>query len=134
MLRRAVLEYATSEPRRQHPPRLHVGVPGGAGVVCPAGGKEQLDQALRADVVAAMVSRVASDPGARDAEDPVVWLVRPGALTEVADADMAWLAAARAAYAEAGRPLTFVVVNRHGWRDPRSGASRTWVRIRGRRR
>jgi hypothetical protein len=48
----------------------------------------------------------------------------------VQDVDARWLAAARASYAEAGLPLTFVVVNRRGWRDPRSGLGRTWARVR----
>ena len=44
--------------------------------------------------------------------------------------DLAWLAAARSAYAEAGRDLAWVVVTRHGWWDPRSGLRRRWKRIR----
>ena len=61
--------------------------------------------------------------------DPLVWLTRSGGL-ELQDVDARWLAASRAAYDEVRAPLAFVVVNRHGWRDPRSGLSRTWVRVR----
>jgi hypothetical protein len=58
-----------------------------------------------------------------------VWLTRPGELA-LHDLDVAWLSAAASAYAEAGADLTMVVVNRRGWRDPRSGAGQTWVRLR----
>jgi hypothetical protein len=60
---------------------------------------------------------------------PLVWLTRPGDLVDQ-DVDLAWLAGARQAFGEAGVPLVFVVVNRQGWRDPRSGLQRTWVRLR----
>ena len=49
-----------------------------------------------------------------------VWLTRSGEL-DLHDLDAEWLAAACTAYAEAGVDLTMVVVNRRGWRDPRSG-------------
>jgi len=125
LLRRAVLEHATSEPRRQFPARLHVGTPGGTQRVL-ALGDEPTDHSLRTDVVAAMLSRVpVSGTG------PVVWLTRPGEL-DLQDVDAQWLAAALAATGEAARPLTLVVVNRHGWRDPRSGTSRRWKRLRRR--
>lgn len=62
--------------------------------------------------------------------DPFVWLTRRGDPAVLQDLDARWLAAARAAYAEAGSPLTFVVVGRRGWHDPRSGVGRTWVRLR----
>ena len=58
-----------------------------------------------------------------------IWLTRPGEL-EPQDVDLAWLAAAQSAYAEAGRDLTWVVVTRHGWWDPRSDVRRVWQRIR----
>ena len=60
---------------------------------------------------------------------PWVWLTRSGELA-LHDLDVAWLAAAATAYAEAGADLTMVVVTRRGWRDPRSGVGRTWVRLR----
>jgi hypothetical protein len=86
---------------------------------------EPTDHALRADVVAAMLGR------RRDAVSgwPWVWLTRPGDLA-THDLDVDWLAAAATAYAEAGGDLTMVVVTRRGWRDPRSGAGQTWVRLR----
>lgn len=124
LLRRAVLEHATSEPRRHFPARLHVGTPGGTQRVLALG--EETDHSLRTDVVAAMLGRAPAG-----GIGPVVWLTRPGEL-DLQDVDAQWLAAALAAAGEAGRPLTMVVVNRHGWRDPRSGASRRWKRLRRR--
>lgn len=125
LLRRAVLDHATSEPRRSFPARLHVGTPGGAQRVL-ALGAEASDHSLRTDVVAAMLDRAPTGAGT-----PLVWLTRPGDL-ELQDVDAQWLAAALAASAEAGRPLTMVVVDRHGWRDPRSGTARRWKRLRRR--
>lgn len=125
LLRQAVLDHATSEPRRSFPARLHVGLPGGAQRVL-ALGAERTDHSLRTDVVAAMLSRA---PAGGD--EPMVWLTRPGEL-DLQDVDAQWLAAALAATGEAGRPLTMVVVNRHGWRDPRSGTARRWKRLRRR--
>ena len=49
---------------------------------------------------------------------------------EVEDVDLRWLAAARAAFREIGAPLTYVVVTRNAWVDPRSGLSRRWKRLR----
>jgi hypothetical protein len=126
-LRRAVLDFRTSERRRVFGPLLRVGVPGGHALVVAAETGDATDQALRADVVGAMLRRTATDtPPA-----PLVWLTRAGSFT-LHDADAAWLAAAAAAYAEAGAPLTMVVVTRQGWWDPRSGLSRVWKRLRQR--
>jgi hypothetical protein len=124
LLRRAVLDHAVSEPRKVFPPRLHVGTPGGTQRVLALDGDET-DHSLRTDVVAAMLSHAPARV------PPLVWLTRPGAL-DLQDVDARWLAAALAATGEAGRPLVMVVVNRHGWRDPRSGASRHWKRLRRR--
>lgn len=125
-LRRAVLDHASREHRRVFAPLLHVGSPGGEVVVLGLGPDEHTDHGLRCDLVAALLRR-ALRPGCV----PMVWLTRTGDL-EPQDVDLAWLAAARAAYAEADLPLTMVVVTRHGWRDPRSGLSRTWQRLRQR--
>ena len=123
VLRRAVLEHATRERRRVFPPVLNVGVPGGRVASLAIATTEPTDPGLRTDVVAAL--RVRADVG----PDPMVWLTRSGGL-ELQDVDALWLAATCAAYDEARAALTFVVVNRRGWRDPRSGLSRTWVRLR----
>ena len=109
---------------------LHVGVPGGLVVSLDLDEVEPSDPGLRTDVVAALRVR-ARHGAAQELDEPLVWLTRTGALG-LQDVDARWLAAACAAYDEAGAPLAFVVVNRQGWRDPRSGVSRTWVRLRPR--
>ncbi len=122
-LRRAVLDLA-GDPRRCPPVQVHVGDP----VAARASFAEEsgLDHALRTDVVTALLRRTRGRGRA-----PLAWLTRPGEAV-LQDVDAAWLAAARAAYAEAGLPLTMVVVTRQGWWDPRSGTRRTWLRPRDR--
>ncbi|MDN4163101.1 hypothetical protein [Nocardioides abyssi] len=127
LLRRAVLDHARSERRRVHLPLVHVGVPGGVERVLAVRPEDRFDHALRADAVAAMRAATRRD----GADEPLVWLTRTGEL-DLQDVDAAWLAAACTAYAEAGAPLVMVVANRRGWRDPRSGAGRTWQRLRER--
>lgn len=134
-LRRAVLDHAATEHRRAFPALVHVGQPGAHEVVVATAAVA--DHSLRTDVVAAMLARhhrrpaPGPAPGADGTPAPIVWLTRPGDL-DLQDLDVAWLGAAWAACAERGDPLTMVVVNRHGWRDPRSGVSRHWVRLRPR--
>ncbi|MCW2853842.1 MAG: hypothetical protein JWM84_3506 [Nocardioides sp.] len=124
VLRQAVLDHATAEHRRGFLPLVHVGVPGRRETVFAVRPDERTDHTLRTDIVSAMVRRV-RQPGPA----PMVWLTRRDPL-QTQDVDLAWLAAARSAYGELGLPLVMVVVNRHGWRDPRSGAERTWQRLR----
>lgn len=122
-LRRAVVDHAHAERRRSHLPLLHVGIPGVRDVVHAIRAEDATDHALRSDIVAAMLRRL-------DARNtPLVWLTRSGEL-DAQDVDLEWLSALRQAFAEAGIPLVFVVVGRHGWRDPRSGLTRTWARFR----
>jgi hypothetical protein len=124
LLRRAVRDHVASERRRSGCPTvLHVGRPGGTVASLDLADAEPTDPGLRTDLVAALRVRAGAAP------DHLVWLTRWGDL-ELQDVDAQWLAAARAAYAEAQVPLTFVVVTRRGWRDPRSGVSRTWARVR----
>ena len=125
-LRRAVLDHALSERRRHFTPALHAGAPGGAQEIVALEPADVLDHTLRTDVVGALLTRAT-----RAAPQPLLWLTRPGDL-ELQDLDALWVAAARAATAEAGIPLTMVVVDRHGWRDPRTGLSCTWQRLRRR--
>jgi hypothetical protein len=130
VLRRAVADHAAREQRRLHPPLLHVGWPGGPEDVFVVGPDDELDHALRTDVVAALLHtsrRHAPVAGAA----PMLWLTRSGPL-EVGDVDLAWLAAARAASAEAAVDLMLVVVTRRGWFDPRTDVRREWKRLRDR--
>ena len=124
-LREAVLHLRACERRRAFPPVVHVGVPGGPASSYAVGARDRLDQSMRADVVAALLHQVRADV------DPLVWLTRPGELV-LHDVDADWLAAAGQACAEVARPLTFVVVTRQGWWDPRSDVRRVWKRLRGR--
>ncbi len=131
VLRRTVLEHVVSERRKSFIPLLHVGCPGGPQTVF-APADEPADQGLRTDVVAALLRRTAhAGPAAAPSPlaAPLVWLTRPGDLL-LQDLDVAWLRATLGAGTEAGRCLELVVVTRRGWRDPRSGVSRTWQRLR----
>lgn len=126
LLRRAVQEHAADETRRRYPPTLHVGIPGDAVARLPLTDAIPSDPGLRTDIVAALRTRVSAGPTDRH----LVWLTRAGAL-DLQDIDIWWSFAVRAAYVEAGASgIGFVVVNRRGWRDPRSGLSRTWARVR----
>lgn len=130
VLRRAVLDHGRRERRRVHPPLLHVGWPGAREELFAAEPGDVLDHALRTDVTAALLRAARRHPPVSGAV-PMLWLTRSAPL-EVGDADLAWLAAAWSATAEAGLGLTFVVVNRHGWLDPRTGVHREWKRLRQR--
>ena len=123
LLRQAVLDHVAGERHRVYSPVLQVGVPCGRVASLPVGTAEPTDPGLRTDIVAALRVRAGARP------DQLVWLTRSGGL-ELQDVDARWLAASRAAYGEAQEPLTFVVVNRRSWRDPRSGLGRTWARLR----
>lgn len=125
-LRRAVLDHVRSERRRSFPALLHVGRPAGPQHLHATAPDEPLDAALRTDLVAALLRAAVCGP-----QPPLLWLSRPGELT-LQDVDAGWLAASRAACAEAEQPLVFVVVTRRGWWDPRSGTQRTWQRLRAR--
>jgi hypothetical protein len=124
LMRRLVLELKSGERRRRFPPVLHVGGPGRP----EAGRVEQsddvLDQALRCDLLEAVLRHAQSGP-------LMTWLTRPGEL-ETQDVDLSWLRVVRAVNGETGRALPYVVVTRAGWRDPRSGVGRTWRRLRDR--
>lgn len=126
VLRSAVLEHATTEHRRTFRPVLHVGLPERPSRHFEVRPGEEVDDALRVEVVEAMVR----GPLARSFV-PLVWLTRPDQ-PEPAECDTAWLRAVRAAGAELGVALGLVVVTRHGWHDPVTGVRRTWRRIRRR--
>jgi hypothetical protein len=121
LLRQMVLDLARSDRRRHVPAMLHVGRPGAG--VNHVRDEPDWDHGLRTEIVGAVL-RATADP-------PWVWLTRTGPLC-LQDADAGWLAATLAAAAEREVDVGFVVVTRHGWRDPRSGLGRQWQRIRGR--
>ena len=122
LLREAVLDLAVTEHRHHFPPVLHVGTPGGPAVTVTD--DPGWDHGLRTEIVGAAL---------RSLDDPAwIWVTRSGTL-ELQDVDAAWLGPAVAAGLERGSDPAFVVVTRHGWRDPRSGTTRLWRRIRRRR-
>ncbi|MGH3352728.1 MAG: hypothetical protein ACRDPS_18830 [Nocardioides sp.] len=121
-LRRAVLDHTATEHRHSFLPLVHLGVPGGKEVAHAHREDEPTDQWLRTDIIHSMRRRVGMP-------DPIVWLTRGGDLA-IEDVDLRWLAAARQAFQEIGAPLTYVVVTRNAWLDPRSGLSRRWKRLR----
>lgn len=123
VLRGAVITHARGERRRTHRPVLHVGVPGGRVCTFEIGPDERLDLALRIEVLEAM-ARASLD---RDVV-PLTWLTRTEAGPDTED--LAWAAAVGAASGELGVRLDLVVVTRRAWRDPRSGAGRSWTRLR----
>lgn len=126
LLRRAVLDFRVAEKRKVFAPVVHVGVPGALDLVYEPPRDQPLEHGLRADLVAAFLQMADSE-----VVDPLVWVTRTGDFV-LEDADAAWLSAAGSAYAEAGVPLTMVVVTRRGWWDPRSGRSQVWKRLRRR--
>lgn len=126
--REAVLDLRYGERRRVFPTVVHVGHPGEAHPatampVHPGVGGGPWDHALRADLVGALLDRHRGPAG------PWCWLTRTGGV-ETHDEDLAWLAAARTAYAEAGVDLVLAVVTRAGWREPTTGGGRAWKRLR----
>ncbi|MFE3999060.1 hypothetical protein ACFX43_09710 [Nocardioides sp. YIM B13467] len=151
-LRRAVLDHTATEHRRSFLALVHLGIPGGKEVAHAHREDEPTDYWLRTDIIHSMRRRVG-------VPDPIVWLTRPAEAKpeaigtaeakpeaigtaeakpeaigtvglEVEDVDLRWLAAARAAFREIGAPLTYVVVTRNAWVDPRSGLGRRWKRLR----
>lgn len=121
-LRRAVLDHTATEHRRSFLALVHLGIPGSKEVAHAHREDEPTDPWLRADIIHSMRRRVG-------VPDPIVWLTRAGGL-EIEDVDLRWLSAARQSFREVGAPLTYVVVTRNAWVDPRSGVSRRWKRLR----
>lgn len=125
LLRREVGQLRERETRRVFDPAVYVGTLGGArhSFVVRRRDLPALDPGLRVDVVSELLEQ--TDPG-----DRTGWLVRPGT-PEPHDEDLAWLAAAGTAFSMHGRILEdFYAITRYGWRDVRTGATRTWKRLR----
>lgn len=128
LLRQAVLDHATSERRRIHPPVLHVGVPGRpARRFVVEAAADDLDHALRTDIVEAMLR-----PSLERDVVPLLWLTRRELEEADAEEDRHWLSAIGTAGGELGLLLDLVVVTRRSWHDPRSGVGRAWKRLRER--
>lgn len=128
MLRAATVDHLRSERRALFPATIHVGTPGAFRVSTPVA-DIAAEFATTADTIHAMV-RCAERTGVSTPSGiPWVWLTRSGEAG--ADAlDFTLLAPTMHAYAEAGQPLTFFVVTRRSWHDPRSGLQRSWTRLR----
>ena len=125
LLRREVGQLRQRETRRVFDLAVYVGTLGGPrdSFVVRARDLPAMDPGLRADVVCELLEGSTED-------QHTAWIVRPGH-PEPHDADLHWLAAARAAFAMHGRPLdAFYALTRYGWRDVCSGRSRTWKRLR----
>ncbi len=125
LLREEVGRLRVRESRRVFDLSVHVGELGGErdSFVVRAQDVPVIDAALRTDVVAALVAH--TENHVRTA-----WVVRPG-LPVPHDLDFAWLSAATAGFGIHGRPLQgFYAITRAGWLDVRSGAHRTWKRLR----
>ena len=125
LLRREVGLLRERETRRVFDLTVYVGTLGGPrdSFVVRARDLPAMDPGLRADVVSELLEQTT-------AEQCTAWVVRAGH-PEPHDADLHWLAAARAAFAMHGRPLeAFYAITRYGWRDVRTGRARTWKRLR----
>ena len=108
--------------RRNLPTTVHVGEPWAERRVIHDPG--DLDAGLRVDLVTRALD------GLGDLAPACTWLTRSGPLA-LTDADAAWLAASRSAFARYGIELpAFFVLTRTGWVDHLSGARRTWTRVR----
>lgn len=121
-LRMEVRRFATlCGTTRALPTLVHVGQLAGHRITLPA--DPSYDAGLRADVLTRALDRGID-------EHTSIWLTR-GGQPSVADVDLAWFAAARTAFGRhgVGDPAVHVVT-RYGWLDVRTGASRTWRRVR----
>ena len=124
-LRRAVVDLAAGRQRKRFAAMVQAGTPGTVVRRAPASLGRDFD--LRCEVATSLRESVrASCP------EPLIWLTRPGA-PQWHDVDAAWLPALLHAAGETGDDLTFVVVTRHGWYDPRTGVRQVWSRVRPRR-
>jgi len=127
-LRREVGVLRRRETRRNFDMQVVVGLIRGeeterTGFVVRAQDLMLLDHGLRVDVLTALLEET---PGSWDTS----WLVRPG-VPAAHDADLAWLTAARDAFAAHGRALRgFFAITRYGWLDLGDGTSRFWKRLR----
>lgn len=118
----AMRTFATSAgTARKLPTHLHVGTPAGPHLSIPE--QRWYDAGLRADLVVRALDGL-------DVPDPCCWVTRPGELV-ANDVDVAWLSAARAAFARHAVALPgFFVVTRRGWMDLTTQQVHQWDRVR----
>jgi hypothetical protein len=123
LLRLALTEHVTAAgTRRSLPTVLHIGTPGVEQVVVPD--EPSLDPGLRADLVERAVD------GLELVQPPIAWLTRCGELSP-ADADLAWFAATREAFARHSlAPPGFFVMTRYGWLNLVNDEVVRWSRVR----
>jgi len=124
LLRQEVGELRRRETRRVFDLMVYVGALGGPRdcFVVRAQDAPMLDDALRTEVVSSLLEDCPSATAA--------WVTRSGR-PEPYDTDLAWLSAATRAFAMHARNLdSFHAVTRYGWRDVRTGESRSWERLR----
>lgn len=107
--------------RRMLPITLHVGLPRAETRTVTE--QPWFDAGLRSDLVTRALDGLESP-------NPLVWLSRAGDLGP-RDADWAWHAAARTAFARHDLPLPgFFVVTRRGWVELSCGDRHPWYRVR----
>lgn len=124
-LRREVGLLRARESRRIFDALVAVGDLGGErqGFVVRAQDLPVADAALRTDVMCSLLTQVGQGPVS-------AWVARSGS-PDPHDVDLAWLAAAIAAFGVHDRSLTgFYAITRTGWLDVRTGQSRVWRRLR----
>ena len=124
LARRATLRHTREERRRRHfSPTLHAGDP--AVQVRSVEIDAAVDDALATDCVMALHRWARSVAG----DDVLLWVTRPGDLAP-GELDLTLVRAVDEAERELGVPVPLIVVVHHAWRDPRTGVSRHWVRLR----
>ncbi len=124
-LRLEVAALRRRESRRVFDAAVSVGQLGGVrdSFVVRAADLGVVDAGLQVDLLCTLLE--SADPGWCAA-----WLTRAGEI-DLHDVDVAWMSAARRAFAIHERELVgFYVITRHGWRDMSTGQQRVWKRLR----
>jgi len=129
LLRLEVGNLRRREPRQRFDTVVHLGRLGGPRSTCsvPRADTPLLDAGTRTEVVSLLLEEIAAS---EDVAGATVWLTRSGG-PQLQDEDLAWLSATCRAFGALDRDLAgFWTVTRTGWLDVRTGASRTWKRLR----
>lgn len=124
-LRLLVHRFRRETRRRVFSPVLHLGALDGARLDWALDETPTPDVGLRAEILAALVSRARLEH-----ERPAVWLTRMG-IPLPHDLDLAWAPVAARALAEAElTPRCVAVVTKAGWYEPLGDDRATWTRLR----